>query len=251
MRKAPSFSVLIFLALVFTFTSCTPDNNSPATPTKQPPTESAEVPQAYLVITSAGLEWPDLSSEGPCVENSPSPTINLCIQNQGEVSGAAGFAYFALPSAFAPGIQANILSTLPGGNWKPAEFITIDGLPGADGSTQGIVIVNTLPGPDSGAQGIIIINGMPGPDSGAQGIIIINGMPESGSSSEGIIIVNGLPGADNINQVMGVFVEDKPGEDGDSQGIIIVDSMPGPDSGAQGIIIIDSMPGVDGSAEGS
>ena len=149
MRKAPAFSIIIFLALVFTITSCTPDNNSPATPTKQPPTEAAEVSQSNLVITSAGLEWPEISSEGSCVEKYPSPTINLCIQNQGGGSGAAGFAYFAFPAGFAPAVQANILNTLPGGTWKPAEFITIDGLPGAEGNTQGIIIVDSMPGPDT------------------------------------------------------------------------------------------------------
>jgi hypothetical protein len=74
-------------------------------------------------------------------------------------------------------------------------------------------------------------------------------MPGPGGSAEGIMIVSGISGFDNISQVMGIIMEDKPGEDG-SKGIIVVDTMPGPDSGAQDIIIVDTMPGVDGSTQG-
>lgn len=69
----------------------------------------------------------------------------------------------------------------------------------------------------------IVWGGMP---TDAAGIIIVNNMPSPGSEAEGIIIVNNK----EISQVMGISMEDKPGDDAASKGIIIVNSIPAPQS---------------------
>jgi hypothetical protein len=250
MGKSFFSRAILTLVLVLSFAACAPKQDSIL------PTEKPEVLQANLVISSAEVEWSELIPPDPCTGKLPSPVLHLCVQNQGNQTASLEYAYLAMPAEFAPAVQANILNSLPGGNWKPAEFIPIDGLPGADSSTQGIIIVNTMPGPDSEPEGIIIINNLPGAFSGAEGIIIVNTMPGPSNNGEGIIIVNNLPG-DEASQVMGIIMEDKPGEDGSSEGIVIVNvgippgiTPPPDDSIVWGGIVWGGLEGLTGDIEG-
>ena len=259
MGKFPFIRVIIILVFAFTFSACTPSIIDSIPPTNQPPPEEQEVSPANLVITSAGLEWPELHPPDPCLVQLPSPTINLCLQNQGGTSTSPEFAYFALPAAIAPAVQKSILQTLPGGSWTMPELITIEGLPGVEGSAEGIIIVNSSPPPDDsqpppddGAEGIIIINSMPGADGYTQGIIIINSMPGAEGNSEGIIIINSMPGDYKVSQVRAITMEDKPGEDGNTQEIVIVNNrpLPGGPLKPSELISVYGLPGADSSAEG-
>jgi hypothetical protein len=124
----------------------------------------------------------------------------------------------------------------------------VEDKPGEDGS-KGIIVVDSIPAegeeaaiwtgiptegmeaaiwtgmPAGSENGIIIVDTMPVGDRSARGIIIVDTLPSPGQSAYGIIVFDTMPGGYNLSHVLGIIMENKPGEDG-SEGIIVVDTMP-------------------------
>jgi hypothetical protein len=89
----------------------------------------------------------------------------------------------------------------------------------------------------------------------AAGIIIVENVPAPGAEAKGIIIIN----KNDSSQVMGIIMEDKPGQDSSPAGIVILnvpppdDNKPPPDDSKAGIvwggIVWGGIPGSDPDSE--